>query len=191
MRYILTMLIAFHWMAVFAMLAVVSTIDAAARDIAGAAPARRHALAWRCSQAGGGPLAAAFAGLRIRRGEPAVPVDLADGGIGRRLLWAASPKRSRAVPSAVASACLSLLLIGGALLPVSGLFVTSAIALAALLSVLSRGLRRALGDFVPFRTRRCRSARCRARDGGRRCPQRDADQAFRPRQCSEAQRGAP
>ena len=59
MRHILTMLIAFHWMTVFAMLAIVSTVDPehgvlAALRFLGAVPLPE------ASDLGGGPVAAAF-----------------------------------------------------------------------------------------------------------------------------------
>ena len=66
MRYILTMLIAFHWMAVFAMLAMVSTVDPQhgilpALRFLGADALARRVPRWRRAVGRG------IAGLRIRR----------------------------------------------------------------------------------------------------------------------------
>ena len=182
MRHILTMLIAFHWMAVFAMLAIVSTLDPRARRYSPRCACSAPLPCLMQAELGGGPLAAAFLAVRICRRQRAVPVDLADGVAGRRLLW--RPVRSGRAP------CLRLrrrrpvaaVDRRGAASRCPGLFVTSAHRPCGTARLLSRGLRRALGGVVPFRTRRCRPARRRARHGGRCCAQRDADQAFRPRQ---------
>ena len=103
MRHILTMLIAFHWMTVFAMLAIVSTVDPehgvlAALRFLGAVPLPE------ASDLGGGPLAAAFLAVVFAVASvlflwTLLTVSLGDGPL------AARPKRLRAVPSAAASAC--------------------------------------------------------------------------------------
>ena len=132
MRHILTMLIAFHWMTVFAMLAIVSTVDPehgvlAALRFLGAVPLPE------ASALGGGPLAAAllavvFAVASVLFLWTLLTVSLGDGPFGSETEAVAR----RAFGSGIA--VLSLLLIGAGLLPVSGLFVTSAVALAALLA---------------------------------------------------------
>jgi hypothetical protein len=132
MRYILTMLIAFHWMTVFAMLATVSIIE----PEHGIFPALRFlgAEPWRDAYAsGGGSLAAALMALAFAVSSllflwTLLTVALGDGFFGSQ----AEEVARRAFGCGVG--VLSLLLIGGALLPVSGLFVTSAVALAALLA---------------------------------------------------------
>ena len=79
MRHILTPLIAFHWMAVFALLAMVSTLDPehgilAALSLLGAAPTPDAILS------GGGPLAAAFFSFAFAvAGVLFLPVALAPG----------------------------------------------------------------------------------------------------------------
>jgi hypothetical protein len=131
MRYILTMLIAFHWMAVFAMLAVASMVD----PEQGILPALRFLGAIPLEDsyyAGGGPLAAGFLALAFAVGSllflwTLLTVSLGDGVFGGETEAVAR----RAFGCGVG--VLSVLLIGGGLLPVSGLFLTSAVALAALL----------------------------------------------------------
>lgn len=132
MRYILTMLIAFHWMTVFAMLATVSTVE----PQHGILPALRFlgAEPWRDAYTtGGGLLAAglmalAFAITSLLFLWTMLTVAMDDGFFGSQTEEVAR----RAFGCAVGA--LSLLLIGGALFPVSGLFATTAVALAALLA---------------------------------------------------------
>lgn len=132
MRHILTLVIAFHWMAVFALLAIVSTLNPehgilATLSFLGVAPTPDADLS------GGGPMAAGFfsfaftvAGvlflwtLATAFFRNAMPSDTADH-IGRLAFGAGI-------------CAFSLLLLGGALFPVSGLFPVSAIAVAALLA---------------------------------------------------------
>jgi len=131
MRYILTILIAFHWMAVFAMLAVVSTVD----PEQGILPALRFLGAIPLDDAyhaGGGPLAAGFLAFALAVGSllflwTLLTVSLGDGSFGGETEVVAR----RAFGCGVG--VLSVLLIGGGMLAVSGLFLTSAVALAALL----------------------------------------------------------
>ena len=111
-------------MAVFAMLAVVSTVDPehgilAALRFLGAAPLPD------ASRAGGGPLAAAFLAFAFAVASllflwTLLTAALGDGSFGGQ----SEEVARRAFGCGVG--VLSLLLIGGALLPVSGLFVTSA-----------------------------------------------------------------
>jgi hypothetical protein len=132
MRYILTMLIAFHWMTVFAMLAVVSTVEPehgilAALRFLGATPLHD------AYETGGGPLAAALLAFAFAMASvlflwTLLTVALGDGFFGGQ----SEAVARRAFGCGVG--VLSLLLIGGALLHVSGLFVTSGVALAALLA---------------------------------------------------------
>jgi hypothetical protein len=132
MRYILTMLIAFHWMTVFAMLAVVSTVEPehgilSALHFLGATPLPE------AHEAGGGPLAAALLALAFGVASllflwTLLTVALGDGSFGSQ----AEQVARRAFGCGVGA--LSLLLLGGTMFPVSGLFVTSSVALAALLA---------------------------------------------------------
>ena len=132
MRYILTMLIAFHWTSVFAMLAIVSTVE----PEQGIFPALRLLGATHfheMGEASGGPLAAAllafaFAVASLLFLWTLLTVALGDGFFGAQ----SEEVARRAFGCGVC--VVTLLLIGGALLPVSGLFLTSGIALAALLS---------------------------------------------------------
>lgn len=131
MRHILTMLIAFHWMTVFAMLAIVSTVDPehgifAALRFLGAVPLPE------AHEMGGGPLAAAFLAFVFAVASALFLWMLLTVSLGEGLFGGETEAVARrAFGSGVG--VLSLLLIGGGLLPVSGLFVTSAVALAALL----------------------------------------------------------
>jgi len=132
MRHILTLLVAFHWMAVFALLAIVSTLNPehgilAALSFLGAAPTPDAYLS------GGGPLVAGF-------------FSFAFTVAGVLFLWTlATAFFSEGFPHGDAEGIarlafgsgigvFSFLLLGGALLSVSGLFVVSAIAVAALLA---------------------------------------------------------
>jgi hypothetical protein len=130
MRYILTMLIAFHWMSVFGMLAVVQTVE----PEHGIFPALRFLGATPLHEMGdaGGPLAAALMALGFAVASllflwTLLTVALGDGFFGSQ----AEEVARRAFGCGVG--VLSALLAGGALFPVSGLFVTSSVALAALL----------------------------------------------------------
>ena len=132
MRHFLTMLIAFHWMAVFAILAAVSTLNPehgilAALRFLGAVPLPDARFS------GGGPAVAGFLSFAFAVASLLFLWTLLTA-CGETACSAGKRKRWRAALSVPASAVFSLLLIGGALLPVSGLFLTSAVAVTALLA---------------------------------------------------------
>ena len=109
----------------------------------------------------------------------AFPVDAATVFLGDGRFGGDTERGGAAVPSAAAIGVFSLLLLGGGLLPVSGLFLTSADRAGGAACLLSRRLRRALGG-----DRSCRRPsdadlqRGGSRHGGGRCPQRDARPDF-------------
>src|SRR5262245_44917886 len=132
MRHILTILIAFHWTMIFALLAVVSTLHPergifAALSFLGVAPTPD------AYPSGGGPLVAGFFAFAF-------------AVAGVLFLWALAtvsfgevfPYRDREgvirLAFGAGIGAFSLLLLGGMLYPVSGLFLTGAAAMAALLA---------------------------------------------------------
>ena len=132
MRHFLTMLIAFHWMAVFAILAAVSTLESehgmlGALRFLGAVPLSD------AHSSGGGPAVAGFLSFTFAVASLLFLWTLltalwGDGMFGGQ----AEEVARRAFGSGIG--LFSLLLIGGAVLPVSGLFLTSAVAVTALLA---------------------------------------------------------
>lgn len=132
MRHVLTQIIAFHWMAVFALLAIMSTLNPqqgifAALTFLGAAPTP-DAYAW-----GGGAVAAGFFSFAFAVASVLFLWTLATaffGGIFPNGDF--EPIARLAFGSGIF--VVSLLLLGGASMPIPGLFVTSAIVIAALLA---------------------------------------------------------
>ena len=120
------MLIAFHWMAVFAILAAVSTLESEHGMLA--ALRFLDAIPLRDAQVSGGGLAVAgflsfsFAVASLLFLWTLLTALWGDGMFGGQ----AEEVARRAFGCGIG--LFSLLLIGGALLPVSGLFLTSAVA---------------------------------------------------------------
>jgi hypothetical protein len=131
MRHILTILIAFHWMAVFALMAVVSTLHPehgifAALSLLGAAPTPDATLS------GGGPLVAGFFSFAF-----AVAGILFLWTLATAIFDAGFPYRDHEHVARLAFAggiaVFSLLLAGAAVFSVPALFATGASVIAALL----------------------------------------------------------
>ena len=176
MRHILTMLIAFHWMAVFAMLAIVSTVDPehgmlAALRFLGAVPLPD------ASDLGGGPLAAAFLAVAFAVASVLFLWTLLTDRLGDGMFGSETEAVARRA-FGCGIGVLSLLLIGGACCRCPGLFVTSAVALAALLASYLAVYAERWAVSSLSAPDRCRSARRGSRHGGRCGAQRDADAGF-------------
>jgi hypothetical protein len=131
MRHVLTLLIAFHWTAVFALMAMVSTLDPehgilAALNLLGAAPTPDAFIS------GGGPLAAGFFSFAF-----AVAGVLFLWTLATAFFSGASPlgdiERVARLAFAVAVGVLSLLMLTAAVERTTGVFATGLTALVALL----------------------------------------------------------
>lgn len=132
MRHILTLLIAFHWMAVFAVLAVVSAFDPengilAALSLLGAAPTPDAFLS------GGGLLATGFFSFAFAVAGVLFLWTLATALFSEGLPYGDCERVAR-IAFGAAIAVFSLLLISGMALPVPGLFPSCATGIAALLA---------------------------------------------------------
>ena len=132
MRHILTLLITFYWMAVFASLAMVSTLNPehgilAALTFLGAAPTPDAYLS------GGGPLAAGFFSFAFAVACVLFLWTLATAFFGEGLVRGNAERVTRLAFGAGVGA-FSLLLVGSVLFSIPGLFLTSAVAIAALLA---------------------------------------------------------
>lgn len=131
MRHILTQLIAFHWTAVFALLAIVSLLDPergifAALSFLGAAPTPD------AYSTGGGPLMAGFVSFAFTVAGVLFLWTLATAFFGGGQPHGGYETLSRLAFGAGVGA-FSMLMLAGALFPVPDLFATSAVAIAALL----------------------------------------------------------
>jgi hypothetical protein len=131
MRHILTLLIAFHWMAVFALLAAVSAFDPehgilAALSLLGAAPTPDAFLS------GGGLLATGFFSFAFAVAGILFLWTLATALFSEGFPYGDSERVAR-IAFGVAIGVFSLLMICGMTPPIPGLFSVSAIAMAALL----------------------------------------------------------
>jgi hypothetical protein len=132
MRHILTLLIAFHWMAVFALLAMVSALNPehgilAALSFLGAAPTPDAFFS------GGGLLATGFFSFAFAVAGVLFLWTLATALFSEGFPYGDSERVARIAFSA-AIGVFSLLLLCGVSPPIPGLFLTSAIAIAALLA---------------------------------------------------------
>src|SRR5262245_34865667 len=132
MRHILTLLIAFHWMAVFAFLAAVSALDPengiyAALSLLGAAPTPDAFLS------GGGLLATGLFSFAFAVASVLFLWTLATALFSEGFPYGDSERVARMAFGA-AIGVFSLLLIAGMSRPVPGLFPVCAIAIAALLT---------------------------------------------------------